>query len=153
MRKPLACRYREGRSSDIRAGAVQKCYDTPLGVSIEKDREKSHKRKMFSFSQARQWFGKLPPDAGYLIEYKPIVRPSASILGFTKRYQNVTLEGKGDCTFVTTAPAVVSSRGILPECPGTPGRVAWGGAGRFSLATLDPKMLPLPGQLQDEGRV
>src|ERR1700674_1588385 len=86
MRKPLACRYREGRSSDIRAGAVQKCYDTPLGVSIEKDREKSHKGKMFSFSLGPQALWELPQAAGYLIEYKQIVRWVASILGFTKHY-------------------------------------------------------------------
>jgi hypothetical protein len=85
--KTLGLSYREGRSSDIRAGAVQKCYDTPLGVSIEKDSEKSHKGKMFSFSQEPQSLCELPPIAGYLIEYKQIVRRVTSILRFTKHYR------------------------------------------------------------------
>jgi hypothetical protein len=96
--KNLGLSYRVGRSSDIRAGAVQKCYDTPLGVSIEKDREKSHKGKMFSFSLGPQGLWELPQAAGYLIEYKQIVRCVASILGL----QNITMDAECGCTFVTT---------------------------------------------------
>jgi hypothetical protein len=54
-------------------------------VSIEKDSEKSHKGKMFSSSLEPQSLCELPPFAGYLTEYKQIVRKVASILRFTKR--------------------------------------------------------------------
>jgi hypothetical protein len=84
--KNLGLSYRVGRSSDIRAGAVQKCYDTPLGVSIEKDREKSHKGKMFSLSGEPEGLGDMPLAASYLIELKRIVRKVASVLTFTRYY-------------------------------------------------------------------